>query len=229
MTFLIGLLSIIIIDIVLSGDNAVVIALACRNLPKEKQRPAILLGSGGAILLRIILTFIAFWLLELPLLNMIGGILLLYIAIHLLTSNEDPDLKSSSTLFGAVRTIIIADFVMSLDNVVAIAGAAHGNVFLIIIGLAISMPLIIWGSQLLMKLMERFSIIVTIGAAILGYTAGEMIFKDQLIDQWFQTDLINKGIAVLFALLVVFAGYLINNNKKKNKKQHLNKHQTMSR
>lgn len=179
-SFWIGLLEIILINIVLSGDNAVVIALACRNLPAELQKKAVFWGSFGAIFLRAILTVLTVWLLKIPFLQFVGGLLLLWIAINLLKGEDDSDnLKGGSTIFEAIRTIIIADLVMSLDNVVAIAGAANGNLLLIGIGLAISIPLIVWGSQLLMKLMDRFPIIIIAGAGLLGYTAGEMVLKDK--------------------------------------------------
>ncbi len=215
-TFILALIGIIVINIVLSGDNAVVIALACRNLPDKQQNRAILWGSVGAIVLRIILTFIAVWLLQIPFLKIIGGLLLIYISINLLADDTDPDLKGSSNIWGAIRTIIIADLIMSLDNVVAVAGAAHGNIALIILGLAISIPLIIWGSKLLMKLMDRFPVIVMLGAALLGYTAGEMLTSDKAVAHYIAGtalpwDLI---ISVILAIAVVAAGLLINKNKK---------------
>ena len=153
--FIIGLLKIILINIVLSGDNAVVIALACRKLPREQQKLAVFWGSVGAIVLRVVLTFVAVELLQIPFLKIVGGLLLVWIAVNLLRGDEETDLKASSTLFGAIRTIILADFIMSLDNVVAVAGIAGNNLLLIIVGLTISIPLIIWGSQLLMKLMDQ--------------------------------------------------------------------------
>ncbi|MEH7386134.1 TerC family protein [Bacillus sp. JJ1521] len=184
--FIVGLFEIILINIILSGDNAVVIALACRNLDAKYQKKAVVLGSVGAIGLRVGLTFVAVYLLQIPYLNFIGGILLLWIAIKLLKGEEEEDIKGSSNLMGAIKTIIIADLVMSLDNVVAVAGAANGNMLLILIGLAISIPLIIWGSQLLMAIMEKFPIIVILGAGLLGYTAGEMILGDKVIGHFFE-------------------------------------------
>jgi YjbE family integral membrane protein len=179
---LIGLIKLTLINIVLSGDNAVVIALACRNLPSEQQKKAIFWGSMGAIGLRIILTFAAVWVLQIPFVQIIGGLLLIYIAIQLLKNDgHDEQLKSSSKLREAIKTIIIADLVMSLDNVLAVAGAANGNFLLIGLGLAISIPLIVWGSQLLMRLMNRYPLIILAGAGLLGYTAGEMIIGDKMI------------------------------------------------
>jgi YjbE family integral membrane protein len=206
--FLLGLIEIILINIVLSGDNAVVIALACRNLDAKYQKKAIFLGSFGAIALRVILTFVAVYLLKIPYLNFIGGILLLWIAINLLKGGDDEDIKGSSNLMGAIKTIIIADLIMSLDNVVAVAGAAHGNMVLIIIGLAISIPLIIWGSQLLMKIMEKFPIIVILGAGLLGYTAGEMILNDKAVGHFFEqfnSDL-HIIIPIILAAFVIILG-----------------------
>ncbi|MEI2438736.1 TerC family protein, partial [Priestia megaterium] len=157
-SFILNLLEILLINIVLSGDNAVVIALACRNLPDQHRNKAVVFGTLGAVVLRVGLTFVAVYLLTIPFLNFIGGLLLLWIAISLLKGEDDGDIKANSTLAGAIKTIIIADLVMSLDNVVAVAGAANGNILLIILGLVISIPLIIWGSQLLMKIMEKFPI-----------------------------------------------------------------------
>lgn len=178
--FLAKIVSIILLDIVLSGDNAVVIALACRNLAKNQRSKAILIGTGGAIGLRIVLTFIAVWLLQIPFVKVVGGLLLIYIAFDLLKSgSEDPDVKSGNSLFAAVRTIIVADFVMSLDNVLAIAGVANGHMGLVALGLLVSIPLIVFGSQIIIKLMEKFPILIWIGALLIAYTAGEMIVGDK--------------------------------------------------
>jgi YjbE family integral membrane protein len=201
--FFLVLLEIILINIVLSGDNAVVIALACRNLDAKYQKKAVFLGSFGAIALRIVLTFLAVYLLTIPYLNFVGGILLLWIAIKLLKGEDEEDIKASSNLMGAIRTIIFADLIMSLDNVVAVAGAAHGNMVLIILGLAISIPLIIWGSQLLMTIMDKFPIIVILGAGLLGYTAGEMILNDKAVGHFF--DQLHSSIHIVFPLLLAAA------------------------
>ncbi|NGQ96159.1 TerC family protein [Brevibacillus sp. SYP-B805] len=220
---LIGLLKIILINIVLSGDNAVVIALACRNLDKRYQKKAVFFGTFGAIALRVALTFVAVYLLTIPFLNLVGGILLLWIAISLLKGGDEEDIKASSNLMGAIKTIIVADLVMSLDNVVAVAGAANGNNLLVLLGLAISIPLIIWGSQLLMKLMERFPIIVTAGAALLGYTAGEMMLKDHAIENLLESlsPIIHQGVPILFAVLVVIVGKVSGMSKKEKEKDEL--------
>ena len=178
--FWIGLLKIIWINIILSGDNAVVIALAARSLPPHQQKKAILFGSGAAVVLRIALTVVAVQLLQLSFLQIIGGLLLLYIGVQLLSESEDDEAHGSEGggLMAAVRTILIADIVMSLDNVIAVAAAAKGSNLLLIIGLAISIPLVIFGSTLMIKLMERFPIIVTLGAALIGWVGGETIVSD---------------------------------------------------
>jgi YjbE family integral membrane protein len=212
---LVGLFKIILINIVLSGDNAVVIAMACRNLDKQYQKKAVFFGSFGAIALRVILTFVAVYLLTIPFLNLVGGVLLLWIAISLLKGDEEEDIEASSNLFGAIKTIIIADFIMSLDNVVAVAGAANGNNTLVFIGLAISIPLIIWGSQLLMKLMTRFPIIISAGAALLGYTAGEMLLKDRAVENLIEhlNPSVHYAIPIVLAALVVVVGKMSGSKK----------------
>lgn len=181
MTFITGLVAVIFVNIILSGDNAVVIAMACRNLEGSVKDKAVRYGSVGAIVLRVALTFVAVKLMEVPYFNLAGGLMLLWIAIGLLKGEDDKEIKGGHGLASAIKTIIIADLVMSLDNVVAVAGTAHGNIWLIIIGLVVSIPVIIWCSKLLMKLMNRFPIIVTIGSALLGYTAGEMILDDKAV------------------------------------------------
>jgi YjbE family integral membrane protein len=183
--FWVALFQIIMINIVLSGDNAVVIALACRDLPPTQQKKAIMFGSVGAIVLRIILTFFAIYLLTLPYLKLIGAALLLWIGIGLLKGDDDgEELEGHSNLAGAIKTIIVADLVMSLDNVIGVAAAAKGNIPLLVIGLVISIPLIIYGSTLILKLMGRFPIIITIGAGLLGWVAGEMAMSDPAIKDW---------------------------------------------
>ena len=181
--FWIGLVKIIWINIILSGDNAVVIALAARSLPPEQQKKAIMFGSGAAVVLRIVLTVVAAKLLELSFLQIIGGCLLLWIGLQLLTSNEDDEgaSKGTGSMMTAIRTILIADLVMSLDNVIAVAAAAQGNMVLLILGLAISIPLVIFGSTLMIKLMERFPVIVILGAGLIGWVGGETIMNDRLL------------------------------------------------
>ncbi|HET7627772.1 MAG TPA: TerC family protein [Bacillales bacterium] len=181
-----SLFSIFIINIVLSGDNAVVIALASRKLPEEQQKKAVFWGSFGAIALRVVLTLVAVWLLKIPFLQFIGGLLLIWIAYKLLNENHDEGdtVEAAEGLGKAIQTVIIADLVMSLDNVLAIAGIAGNNYWLVVIGLALSIPLIVWGSNLLLKLMDKFPIIIWAGAGLLAWTAGEMINKDDFVKQY---------------------------------------------
>jgi YjbE family integral membrane protein len=183
--FWIGLLKIVWINIILSGDNAVVIALAARTLPQHQQKLAVLWGSGAAVVMRVILTVVAAKLLALPFLQIVGGALLLWIGVQLL-SEEDEDEGESQTqanasMMAAIRTILVADLIMSLDNVIAVAAAAQGSMLLLILGLAISIPLVIFGATLMVKLMERFPVIVVAGAGLIGWVAGETIVSDALI------------------------------------------------
>lgn len=178
--FWIGLVKIIWINIILSGDNAVVIALAARSLPPHQQRKAVFWGSGAAVVMRIALTVIAVELLALPYLQIVGGLLLLYIGVQLLGDEDEGEgeSKEHGTLMAAIRTILIADLIMSLDNVIAVAAAAKGSMTLLILGLAISIPLVIFGSTLMIRLMERFPVIVVLGAALIGWVGGETIASD---------------------------------------------------
>jgi len=181
-----GLLTIIWVNIILSGDNAVVIALAARSLPPHQQKKAVFWGAGAAVILRIVLTIVAVELLKFPYLKLVGGALLLWIAVKLLVPEDDQGdgIESSANLWSAIKTILIADLVMSLDNVIAVAAAAKGSLLLLILGLAISIPLVIFGATVLMRLMERWPVIITIGAGILGWVAGEMAVTDPVIGQW---------------------------------------------
>ena len=191
--WVIAVLQIIAIDIVLGGDNAIIIALACRNLPKHQRRAGILWGTAGAIILRVILVFFATSLLEIWGLRSIGGILLIWIGVKLLTEVETNDLdgkiNQSSNLLTAIRTIIIADFVMSLDNALAITAAAKGNIGLVVFGLLLSVPIITSGSALILRLMERFPIIITAGAGLLGWLGGGLIISDKLFAEFISTSL----------------------------------------
>ena len=186
--WVIAVLQIIAIDIVLGGDNAIIIALACRNLPKHQRRAGILWGTAGAIILRVILVFCATSLMVIPGLRLVGGILLIWIGIKLLTEVETHDLdgkiNQSSNLLTAIRTIIIADFVMSLDNALAITAAAKGDIGLVVFGLLLSVPIIIWGSALILRLMERFPIIITAGAGLLGWLGGGLMISDKLLAEF---------------------------------------------
>lgn len=179
-----SLLTIIMIDLVLAGDNAVVIALASRSLPLEQRNKAIMWGTFGAVIIRILMTLVAVWLLKIPLLQAIGGLLLIYVAIKLLKNEgESENIKSGTSLMQAIQTIIIADVIMGVDNVLAIAGASHGNMLLVVLGLAISVPIVVWGSKWITAWMNRFPIIIYIGAGILAYTAGSMMVHDKIIQE----------------------------------------------
>lgn len=207
--FWIGLIKIVWINIILSGDNAVVIAMAARSLPPAQQQKAVLLGSGAAVVLRIVLTIVAAKLLALPYLQILGGLLLLWIGLQLLRVEEEDggEAREHGTLLAAVHTILLADLVMSLDNVVAVAAAAQGSMVLLVLGLAISIPLVIFGSTLMIKLMERFPIIVMLGAALIGWVGGETIVSDASLkdvlaaEPWLQYSAAAAG-----ALFVVAAG-----------------------
>lgn len=180
-----GLGSITLINIVLSGDNAVVIALAARSLPEHQRKQAVMWGAGAAVVMRIILTIIAVEMLKWPYLKIIGAILLFWIAVKLLVPEDDEeDVESSDNLAKAIKTILIADLVMSLDNVIGVAAAAKGNMTLLILGLAISIPIVIFGATMLMKLMEKWPVIITIGAGLLGWVAGEMLITDPAWAAW---------------------------------------------
>ena len=210
---MIALLKIIAIDIVLSGDNAIVIAMATRNLPKEQQNKAILWGTAGAVGLRILFAIIIVWLLQIPYVNIIGGALLLWIAYKVLVGGEEgANISAHNGLMRAIGTIIVADVVMSLDNVVAVAGAADGHIGMIALGVAISIPIMIFGSKFIVRAMEKYSWIGYVGSAILAWTAGEMILRDkQVVDllgisHGFLTYLIIIGLTVL----VIGSGYLAN-------------------
>ena len=187
--FWLALGQIIVANILLSGDNAVVIALAARSLPPKQQKQAIMIGSGAAIVMRILLTLVAAQLLQLPWLKLIGAALLLYIGVTLLLPEDeegDGHADGKGSMAVAVRTILIADLVMSLDNVIAVAAAAKGDTTLLVLGLAISIPLVIFGSTLLLKVIERFPIIVWLGAALLGFIAGEIALADPAIRDWIE-------------------------------------------
>jgi YjbE family integral membrane protein len=187
--FLISVLEIILINILLSGDNAVVIALACRNLPDKLRRQGILWGVLGAIVLRIILTYFAMSLLNYPWLKVIGAVLLIWIGIKLIVGDENAEheVKASDQLISAIWTILIADLVMSLDNVMAVTAAAKGNLPLIIFGLVISIPLVIYGSQIIMRLIERMPLLVPAGGGLLGYIAGDLATDDPVVAPWIES------------------------------------------
>lgn len=209
---------IILIDILLGGDNAVVIALACRQLPKAQRTKGIVWGTVGAIVLRVILIAFALTLLKVPFLKLVGGLLLLWIGVKLIAPDDEDghdNIQGSDKLWGAVKTIIVADLVMSIDNVIAIAGAAQGageehQLALVIFGLVVSIPIIVWGSQLVLKLMDRFPVIIVLGGMLLGWIAGGMIQSDPGLEDYLpQTDAWQYGMSIAGALLVLAIGQLM--------------------
>lgn len=208
---------IILIDILLGGDNAVVIALACRSLPPEQRKKGIIWGTAGAIILRVILIAFALALLSVPYLKIVGAVLLIWIGVKLLIpedEDEHSNIQASDKLWGAVKTVIVADLVMSVDNVIAIAGAAQGageqhQMALVIFGLLVSIPIIVWGSQLVLKLMDRFPLIITLGGMLLGWIAGTMAHTDPAVVSYLPQEKVwNYGFGIAGALLVLALGKL---------------------
>lgn len=216
-----ALLTIVFIDLILAGDNAIVIALAARNLPKEQQKKAVIWGTVGAVGIRIAATMLVVQLLSVPWLNLIGGLLLVWIAYKLLVQEDShDDVKSGSTLWQSIRTIIIADAAMGIDNVIAVAGAAHGDTLLVIIGLVISVPAVVWGSTLFIKLVNRFLWIVYAGSAVLAYTAAKMISHEKSFERYFES---NPAAAWWFPAAIIIvtlaAGWLTNRRNQRAEKQ----------
>jgi YjbE family integral membrane protein len=209
--FFSALMAIILINIILSGDNAVIIALAVNKLDKKQRMWGIILGSGLAVLLRVVLTFFAAKLLLIPFLKLIGGLLILWIAIKLFTEgHEEEKVEAAGSLMAAIKIILLADLIMSIDNVLAVAGASKGNMFLLLFGLGSSIPLVIGASTLLSALMQKYPIIITIGAAVLGKVAGEMIITDPWVHKTFHpSHAVDIAIQVLFAVGVVVIGKLL--------------------
>jgi YjbE family integral membrane protein len=205
--FWVAALEIIVINILLSGDNAVVIALACRNLPPKQRRWGVIWGAAGAIVLRIILTFFAVTLLQLAYLKLIGGALLLWIGVKLIAEEEEEEdgmaVQASDKLLAAVRTVIVADLVMSIDNVLGVAAAAKGSLVLLVFGLVVSIPLVIAGSQIIMTLIERFPFLILAGGGLLGWVAGEMFVEDVAVEPWI------KANAHALAWVVPIAGIVL--------------------
>ena len=233
--FWIALGQIIMIDILLGGDNAVVIALACRKLPPAQRTQGIIWGTAGAIILRVILIFFAMTLLALPWLKFVGAILLVWIGVKLLAPDEDGhgELATSDKLLAAIKTIIVADLVMSVDNVIAIAGAAQNagehQMLLVVLGLLISIPIIVWGSQLVIKLMARFPMIITAGGMLLGWIAGGMLVSDPVManpDKWLwmiklpQNDMVKYGASIAGALIVLVVGKYVASRQAKAAPAH---------
>lgn len=209
-----ALLAIVLIDLVLAGDNAIVIALAARNLPSHLQKKAIVWGTVGAIAVRSLMTVGVVWLLKIPGLMLVGGLGLLWIAFRLLadTADDEHSGPAATTFWGAMKVIIVADALMGVDNVLGVAGAAHGSMALVVIGLLVSVPIVVFGSSVVLKLVERFPIIITLGAGVLAYTAAKMIVGEPLLDPLFDPegiwhDLARKGTYVLAIAGVLGLGW----------------------
>ncbi|WP_139489919.1 TerC family protein [Brevibacillus dissolubilis] len=213
--FWMGLLSIVVIDLVLAGDNAIVIGMTARNLSKDIQKRVILWGTIAAIIVRATLTVFVVWLLEIPFLMVAGGLLLIWIAYSLLTQEEkEENVEPSTNVWQAIRTIVIADVVMGLDNVLAIAGASHGSFILVILGLMVSVPIMVWGSTVILRFMERYPIIIYIGAAVLAWTASQMITEEPAFhDVLAEYPALKWGITVLLVAGVLFFGRMQNRKK----------------
>jgi YjbE family integral membrane protein len=212
-----ALLSIVIIDLVLAGDNALVIGMAARNLPAHQQKQAIIWGTVGAIVIRALATLAVVWLLKIPGLLLAGGLILIWIALKLLIQdNGHENMKASGTLGAAIWTIIVADTVMGLDNVIAVAGAAHGDFLLVVIGLIISVPIMVWGSTLILKLIEKYPIVIYIGSAVLAYTASSMVTSEKFLAPFFAA---YPWVKWVFIVAVVVGVLLIGRMKSQQQKR----------
>jgi len=209
--WLLRVLSIVLIDLTVSGENALVIALAVRNLPPRQQWLGRMWGTAGAVGLRLALIFVVTFLLGVPFLQLVGGILLLWIAAKLTrTSHGDGGhaVKEAGTLWSAIWTIIVADAVMSLDNVLAVAGAAHGDFGLALFGIALSIPIVVWGSGIISTLMNRFWWIVPVAAGVLGYVGGEMMVSDRAVQAWTEGPFVHYGVPIALAAAVLLLGWI---------------------
>lgn len=217
-----ALMAIILIDLVLAGDNAIVIALAARNLPKHMQKKAIIWGTVGAIAVRTLMTLIVVWLLKIPGLMLVGGLGLLWIAYKLIADQggeEEEHGPAANTFWGAMKTIIVADALMGIDNVLGVAGAAHGSMDLVVLGLLISVPIVVFGSTMVLRLVERFPIIIQLGAAVLAFTAAKMIVNEQLLSGFFgpreaPEQALRWGLTVLCIAGVLGAAWLTSRRKR---------------
>jgi YjbE family integral membrane protein len=212
-----ALAAIVLIDLVLAGDNAIVIALAARNLPSHLQKKAIVWGTVGAIAVRTVMTVCVVWLLKIPGLMLVGGLGLVWIAYKLLADQSSGDEHSpgATTFWGAMKTIVVADALMGIDNVLGVAGAAHGSFALVVIGLLISVPIVVGGSTVVLKLVERFPVIIYIGAGVLAYTAAKMIVGEPLLDTWFDDSLAARlGLEAFLVVAVLAAGWFATRRQK---------------
>ncbi|BCB02730.1 TerC family protein [Bacillus sp. KH172YL63] len=224
---IIALIKIIAIDIILSGDNAIVIAMATRRLPKDLQNKAIFWGTAGAVILRIFFAAIIVYLLQIPYVHLIGGVLLLWIAYQVLVEGEEEtNIQSHSGLKQAIITIVIADAAMSLDNVVAVAGAAHGHIGMIALGVFISIPIMIFGSKAIVKMLERYRWIAYLGAGILAYTAGEMIVSDEKFLNLINLEHgpVTTAITLLLTVAILLTGYLVNKRAGSDHRENVGQH-----
>ncbi|WP_379970136.1 TerC family protein [Ectobacillus sp. sgz5001026] len=222
---LMALLSIVIIDLVLAGDNAIVIGLAARNLPKQDQKKVIFWGSLGAIVIRAIATLVVVWLLQIPGLLLVGGVLLIWIAYRLLVEEKKHEVTSEVSIWAAIRMIIIADALMGLDNVLAVAGASEGSPLLVILGLLISVPIVVWGSTIILKFVDRFPIIITIGAGVLAWTASKMIVGEPFLSTYFTNSFVKYGFEAVIVVGVVALGIWKKNTSKEV--SHVGKQQSL--
>ena len=220
-TLIDNLIAIIIIDLVLAGDNAIIIALATKNLPKDLQRKAILWGTIGAIVIRTLMTILAVQLLKIPGLSAVGGLALLYIAYQLITDNNDEHAESgTSSFWTAMRTIVIADAVMGIDNVLAVAGASEGNIYLVVAGLLISIPIVVFGSQLVLGLLQKYTWLIYVGGAVLIITGVKMITHEKLLEPWFNEILHPYNeFGLMAACLILILGVGIRIRNQSHKKQ----------
>jgi YjbE family integral membrane protein len=210
---------IIFIDLILAGDNAIVIGMAARKLPPEQQRKAIFWGTFGAVAIRIVATVLVVYLLMIPGLQLVGGLLLIWISYKLLVSGEShKEVQAKDTLFAAVQTIVIADAVMGIDNVIAVAGAAHGDTLLVVIGLLISVPIVVWGSTLFIRLVNKFPPIIYIGAGVLAYTAAKMITHEPFLKSWFDSPIVYWSFLTLIVVAILVIGK-IKNDQQLNKQK----------
>lgn len=214
-----ALFAIIVIDLVLAGDNAIVIGLAARRLPKTQQKKAIIWGTVGAIVIRMIATLTVVWLLKIPGLLLIGGVLLVWIAYKLLMDDKGHEIKAGDNFWAAIKTIVIADALMGLDNVIGVAGAANGHFGLVVIGLLISVPIMVWGSTIILKLVERYPVIITFGSAILAFTASKMIMEEKMWATFFEH---NPVLKYGLSALVIGGVLLIARLKKREIVSHAN-------
>ena len=219
--FLSALLAIVVIDLVLAGDNAIVIALAARNLPRTLQKRAIVWGSLGAVVVRASITVAVLWLLGVPGLMLAGGLMLVWIAYKLLAGNDnggaEHEVAPAKGFWGAMRTIVVADAVMGLDNVLAVAGAAHGSVLLVVTGLVISIPIVVWGSTLILRWIERFPALLYVGGAVLAWTAAKMIADEPLYQEWLEARPGVKSLVFVFTVGGVLGAAWLRNRKAKAK------------